>query len=227
MARPCTRRTWPSTRSGLANRGAGRSSGGGESRIAQRARRMIAGPECQPKSRTGSVDAVPGVGRFADLAEHPLVEVVDLHELGGERTLVPVEEPGAAHVALVADGPAGRVGRRDDSVVVLGPPGVVLEALTPGVEELAVHRRLVVVGHDQLQLEITGVGQRDRDRGLRRLAPMGESVELEVPEADPGSDVHPRGEPVRGGVEVVHDVAVLADGSGKDRHGALLTARRW
>jgi hypothetical protein len=105
------------------------------------------------------------------------------------------------------------------TLVVGGPVGDVLCALPADVEEVLVKGGFVVERLDQLDLDITGVG----DGGSHLHAGVGASV-AEVVRHDrvhvePGAD--PLGDPVlHRGLQVVDDVSDLVDLSEDAAHGA-------
>src|SRR6056297_3045608 len=143
---------------------------------------------------TDGVGAVPDAG-FGDRAGTALaygvgkVAEFDDHAVGAAQ----VGEPDAGERSLLGDGHAGVERCAEGGVVVGGVEADVLGALAEGVEQLEVHRRVVVVLGDELDLDVAGVGggHAEVDRG-------GGSLVGEVIEGDVGHDP-PR--PDAGGVE--------------------------
>ncbi|MEJ2343002.1 MAG: hypothetical protein P8Y10_12440 [Gemmatimonadales bacterium] len=90
---------------------------------------------------------------------------------------VEVGEAHAVDAAALPDQPAAVETALDHRFVAVDQVAEVMEALTAGGQEVAVHGRLVVEGLDQLDLERPCVRKGQTGPGLRRGAPIAEAGE--------------------------------------------------
>src|SRR5712691_330434 len=128
--------------------------------------------------------------------------------------------PPLAHSARLSDLVSERSEAFEVCVHRFCPIRDMLESFTPGLEEVTIHRRGIIVLLNQLDLQGARISQGDAESGGRRLPAVAEVVNLHVFKIKKWA--YPKhGRPVtEGGGKVSHDVAVLPNLTKNATHAA-------
>ena len=98
-----------------------------------------------------------------------------------------------------------------------------LQALAVVAQKIEIHGRRVIALLDQLDLEIAGIGERDRKLDGRFLAAIAEPVGLHPLDVEKRPDFQRLRPEAERGLDVAHDIAVLTDIAEKQTHGNSLS----
>ena len=162
-----------------------------------------------------------------DVVEEPALAAADVGNLdhcSGMARGFEIDEAAlrAADLALVADGKTLREGAVVERLIIVRPPGHVLQTLAVVAQEIEIHGGRIVALLDQFDLQVVGIGERDRELDRRIDAAIAEPVHLDPLDVEERADPQRLRPEAQRGFDVAHDIAVLADLAEKPAHRILL-----
>src|SRR6185312_17313998 len=121
------------------------------------------------------------------------------------------EASACAHFAAHDRLKAPRLETRQVGIVVFGPVGDMLQSGMPRLEEVSIHRWRLVADLDQLHLQRTGIGERNRIVRLVSLTAIAVVLDGHAGIIEPWSDAEFAAPMVHGLFDVVDDITRLSN----------------